>query len=221
MRIGVLGTGVVGRTLGSALVALGHEVRMGSRSAGNENAVAWVEEAGDGASEADFTGAAEFGELLVNATGGAVSVQALEQAGAEHLSGKVLLDVSNPLDFSKGMPPTLTVCNDDSVGEQIQAAFPDARVVKTLNTVTTSVMVEPSLVPGTHTMFVCGNDDDAKAQAREILEAFGWPSASILDLGDITSSRGLEMYLPLWLRLWGATGSGVLNIEVRTAPAPE
>jgi 8-hydroxy-5-deazaflavin:NADPH oxidoreductase len=221
MRIGVLGTGVVGRTLASALVTLGHEVRMGSRSAGNETAVAWVGETGDAASEGDFAGAAEFGEVVINATGGAVSLQALEQAGAEQLRGKVLLDISNPLDFSKGMPPTLTVCNDDSIGEQIQAAYPDVRVVKTLNTVTAALMVDPGGVPGSHTIFVCGNDDDAKAQARELLEGFGWPAASILDLGDISASRGLEMYLPMWLRLWGATGTGMLNIEVRTAPAAD
>jgi predicted dinucleotide-binding enzyme len=116
------------------------------------------------------------------------------------------------------MPPTLTVCNDDSVGERIQAAFPDVRVVKTLNTVAASLMVEPGLVPGPHTIFVSGNDANAKAKAREVLQGFGWPAGSILDLGDITTSRGVEMYLALWIRLWGATGTGVLNVEVRTAP---
>jgi predicted dinucleotide-binding enzyme len=221
MRIGVLGTGGVGRTLAGALVALGHEVRMGSRTSGNEAAVAWAAEAGELASEGTFAVAADFGELVINATAGAASLQALEQAGAEELAGKVLIDVSNPLDFSKGMPPTLTVCNDDSVGEQIQAGFPDARVVKTLNTMTAALMVEPGLVPGTHTIFVAGNDDDAKAQAKELLEGFGWPPESILDLGDISAARGMEMYLPLWLRLWGATGTGVLNVEVRTAPPAE
>ncbi|MGH2841433.1 MAG: NADPH-dependent F420 reductase, partial [Solirubrobacteraceae bacterium] len=160
---------------------------------------------------------AAYGEVVVNATAGAASLQALEQAGAEQLAGKVLVDVSNPLDFSQGMPPTLTVCNDDSLGEQIQRAFPDARVVKTLNTVTAALMVEPALVPGAHTVFVCGNDDGAKTQVRELLAGFGWPPDSILDLGDISAARGTEMYLPLWLRLWGATGTGVLNVEVRTA----
>ena len=217
MRIGLLGTGVVGRTLGSALLRSGHEVRMGSRSAGNEAAVAWASEIGGPATEGTFADAAGFGELVVNATAGAASLQALEAAGAEQLAGKVLVDVSNPLDMSKGMPPTLTVCNDDSLAEQIQRAYPDVRVVKALNTVTASVMVEPSLVAGSHTIFVAGDEDAAKAQVRVLLGEFGWADEAILDLGDITAARGMEMYLPLWLRLWGATGSPVLNVEVRGA----
>jgi hypothetical protein len=217
MRIGLLGTGVVGRTLGSALLRSGHEVRMGSRSAGNEAAVAWASEIGGPATEGTFADAAGFGELVVNATAGAASLQALEAAGAEQLAGKVLVDVSNPLDMSKGMPPTLTVCNDDSLAEQIQRAYPDVRVVKALNTVTASVMVEPSLVAGSHTIFVAGDEDAAKAQVRVLLGEFGWADEAILDLGDITAARGMEMYLPLWLRLWGATGSPILNVEVRGA----
>jgi predicted dinucleotide-binding enzyme len=218
MHIGVLGTGTVGRTLAQALVDRGHEVRMGSRAAGNETAVAWSEGAGPLASEGSFADAAAFGELLFNATAGAASLEALEAAGAEQLAGKVLVDVSNPLDFSQGMPPTLTVCNDDSLGECIQRAHPEVRVVKTLNTVTASLMVQPDLVPGRHTIFMCGDDDDAKAQTRGLLEEFGWAADAILDLGDISAARGTEMYLALWLRLWGATGTGVLNVEVRTAP---
>ena len=217
MHIGVFGTGTVGRTLAQALVDRGHEVRMGSRTAGNPTAVEWAEQAGPLASEGSFADAAAFGELAFNATAGVASLAALEAAGAEQLAGKVLIDVANPLDFSHGMPPTLSVCNDDSLGEQIQRAFPDVRVVKALNTVTASVMVEPDLVPGRHTIFVCGDDDAAKAQARALLEEFGWPAGAILDLGDIKAARGLEMYLPLWLRLWGATGTGVLNVEVRTS----
>jgi predicted dinucleotide-binding enzyme len=216
MRIGVLGTGTVGRTIGSALLRHGHEVRLGSRAAGNEAAVAWAEGIGGPASEGTFADAAGFGELLVNATAGAASLEALEMAGSEQLAGKVLVDVANPLDFSKGMPPTLAVCNDDSLGERIQRAFPDVRVVKALNTVTAALMVDPSRVPGTHTIFVAGNDDTAKAQVAELLQEFGWPAGSILDLGDISAARGTEMYLPLWLRLWQATGTGILNIEVRT-----
>jgi len=215
MRIGVLGTGIVGRTLASALLSNGHEVRLGSRTAGNEAAVAWATAIGGPASEGTFADAAGFGELVVNATAGAASLEALHLAGAEQLAGKVLLDVSNPLDFSHGMPPTLTVCNDDSLGEQIQRAFADVRVVKTLNTVTAAVMVAPALVAGTHTIFVAGDDAAAKAQAGELLHDFGWPAESILDLGDITAARGMEMYLPLWLRLYGATGTVLLNVEVR------
>jgi predicted dinucleotide-binding enzyme len=217
MRIGVLGTGIVGRTLGSALLSNGHEVRLGSRAAGNEAAVAWAQEIGGPASEGTFADAAGFGELVVNATAGAASLDALALAGAEQLAGKVLVDVSNPLDTTHGMPPTLTVCNDDSLAEQIQRAFADVRVVKTLNTVTAAVMVEPSLVSGTHTIFVAGDDADAKGEVGALLREFGWPAESILDLGGITAARGMEMYLPLWLRLWGATGTAVLNVEVRAA----
>jgi predicted dinucleotide-binding enzyme len=217
MHIGVLGTGVVGRTLAQALVDHGHEVRMGSRAAGNENAVAWATESGPLASEGSFADAAAFGELSFNATAGSTSLEALDAAGAEQLAGKVLVDVANPLDFSRGMPPTLTVCNDDSLAEQIQRAHPEVRVVKALNTMTAAVMVAPELVPGTHNAFICGNDDAAKAQATVLLEDLGWPASSILDLGDITAARGMEMYLPLWLRLYAATGTAVLNVEVRAA----
>jgi predicted dinucleotide-binding enzyme len=220
MRIGVLGTGDVGRTLASALLRSGHEVRLGSRAAGNAAAVTWAEEVGGPASEGTFADAAGFGELLINATAGAASLRALEMAGAEQLAGKVLVDVANPLDFSAGMPPTLTVCNDDSLGEQIQRALPDVRVVKTLNTVTAAVMVDPSLVAGTHTMFVAGDDPAAKQQAKDLLREFGWPAGSLVDLGDISAARGMEMYLALWLRLWGAVGTPILNVEVRSADTP-
>ena len=214
MRIGVLGTGTVGQTLATGLVRAGHEVRMGSRQAGNEKATAWAAEAGDRASEGDFAGAAEFGEVVLNATSGAASLEALDAAGADHLDGKLLIDVANPLDFSKGMPPTLTVANDDSLAEQIQRRYPGARVVKTLNTVNAVVMIEPGALPEPHTMFLCGNDDTAKADAAALLADLGWPPGDILDLGDITAARGMEMYLPLWLRLLGATGSPMLNIRV-------
>jgi predicted dinucleotide-binding enzyme len=210
----VLGTGVVGRTLGSRLVGLGHRVVMGSRQAGNETAVAWAAEAGDLASQGSFADAAAAGDTVINATAGTASVAALESAGGEHLAGKVLIDVGNPLDASQGMPPRLSVCNDDSLGEQLQRAFPDARVVKTLNTVNCDVMVKPSIVPGRHTMFVCGNDAAAKRDVCDLLVRFEWPVEDIMDLGDIAGARGMEMYLPLWLRLWGATGTGHLNVHV-------
>ncbi len=220
MRVAVLGTGIVGRTLASALLANGHEVRLGSRTAGNEAAVAWAEQIGGPASEGTFADAAGFGEVVINATAGAASLAALEMAGSEQLAGKVLLDVANPLDTSRGMPPTLTVCNDDSLGEQIQRALPDVRVVKTLNTVTAAVMVDPALVQGAHTVFVAGDDPAAKTQAAELLREFGWPASSIVDLGDISAARGSEMYMALWLRLWGVAGTPVLNVEVRPAATP-
>ncbi len=216
MRIAVLGTGTVGRTLGSALLRNGHEVRMGSRTAGNEAAVAWASEVGGPATEGTFADAAGFGEVVFNATAGSHALAVLEAAGAEQLAGKLLIDVSNPLDFSTGTL-TLSVCNDDSVGESLQRAFPDVRVVKALNTVTASVMVDPSSVEGTHTLFMCGDDDAAKAQAAALLQGFGWPEEAILDLGDIGGARGMEMYLPLWIRLYRATGTAVVNVEVRAA----
>lgn len=217
MRFAVLGTGMVGRTLAGKLVDLGHEVTMGSRAAGNENATAWAGAAGDRAHEGSFVDAARFGEVIVNATAGTASLDALGAAGADALAGKVLIDVANPLDFSGGMPPTLSVCNDDSLAERIQRAFPGARVVKALNTVNAEVMVEPAIVPDRHTIFVAGDDDEAKAQVGDLLVAFGWPREDVMDLGALTSARGMEMYLPLWLSLFGASGTSRLNVRVVSA----
>jgi len=212
MRIGILGTGMVGTALGSKLIQLGHEVKMGSRSANNEKAVKWAKESGPKASYGAFADAAAFGEIVFNCTAGTVSLAALTAAGGSNLKGKVLVDVANPLDFSKGMPPTLTVCNTDSLGEQIQRSFPNVRVVKALNTMNCAVMVEPSVVPGEHDAFVCGNDRQAKDQVTEVLRTFGWKS--IIDLGDITAARGTEMLLPIWLRLMGHYQSPNFNFKI-------
>ena len=214
MKVGVLGTGMAGQALASKLVSLEHDVVMGARQAGNEKAVAWAATAGGTAGEGTFATAAAFGELVVNATSGAVSLAALAAAGVENLAGKVLVDVANPLDFSAGLPPTLTVCNTDSLGEQIQRAFPETLVVKALNTISAEVMVTPGVVEGSHNVFVAGNDAAAKSAVAEMLVSFGWPPGDVLDLGDISASRALEMYLPLWLRLWGATGTRDINVKV-------
>jgi 8-hydroxy-5-deazaflavin:NADPH oxidoreductase len=214
MNIGVLGTGMVGRAIATKLASLGHEIRMGSRKAGNEDAVAWVKEAGNGASEGTFADAAQFGELVINCTAGVASVDALTAAGADNLAGKVLVDVANALDLSKGRPPTLAFCNDDSLGERIQAAFPEARVVKTLNTMNCQVMVDPARVPGEHAVFLSGDDDSAKREVAALLGNFGWPEERIIDLGGISTARGPEMYLPLWLSLYGRLQSGDFNIGV-------
>jgi 8-hydroxy-5-deazaflavin:NADPH oxidoreductase len=214
MRIGVFGTGVVGQTIGTKLVAIGHEVRMGSRSADNENAAKWAGEAGPEASQGTFADAASFGELLFNCTAGLSSLDALRAAGAENLGGKVVVDLSNALDVSHGTPPKVGLGNEDSVGEQLQREFPEARVVKTLNTVNCEVMVDPSKVPGEHNMFVCGNDESAKATVISLLESFGWPATHVLDLGDITAARGIELYLALWLRLWGVAQTPHFNIRL-------
>jgi hypothetical protein len=205
---------MVGKSIASKLVTLGHEVMMGSRTADNEQAAEWVASAGAGASQGTFANAVAFGELLFNCTAGAGSIDAIGTASPSDLTGKTLVDVSNPLDFSHGVPPSLFVSNTDSLGEQIQRAFPDVRVVKSLQTMNCEVMVDPSKVPGEHDVFVCGNDEAAKGEVKQLLESFGWPSGRIVDLGDLSSARGTEMYLPLWLRLWGAVGTGHFNIKV-------
>ena len=217
MRIGVLGTGMVGQAIGTKLVDLGHEVAMGSREAGHENAVAWVKGAGEKATEGSFADAAGHGELVINCTSGVASLAALGAAGEENLSGKTLVDVANPLDASQGVPPTLAFCNDDSLGERIQAAFPASNVVKTLNTMNCQVMVEPTRVPGEHAVFVSGEDEGAKREVNDLLESFGWPEERIIDLGGIRTARGTEMYLPLWLGLYGRLGTGDFNIGVLRA----
>jgi 8-hydroxy-5-deazaflavin:NADPH oxidoreductase len=212
MRIGIIGTGTVGQTIGTRLAQLGHDVKLGSRSASNEKAAKWVSAAGEHATHGTFADAAVFGEIVFNCTGGMVSIDALNQAGAENFKGKPLVDVSNPLDFSRGFPPTMSVCNTDSVAEQIQRTFPDARVVKALNTMTAAVMVNPAAVPGSHDLFLCGNDADAKARVTELLRSFGWPG--VLDLGDITAARGMEMILPIWLRLMGTLKTPMFNFHI-------
>jgi 8-hydroxy-5-deazaflavin:NADPH oxidoreductase len=220
MRIGVLGTGTVGKVIGSALIAQGNQVRMGSRTADNPAASAWAADAGPDASHGTFADAAGFGALVFNCTSGVASLAALEAAGRENLKGKVLIDVANPLDFSKGMPPSLTVCNTDSLAEQIQRALPETRVVKTLNTMNCKIMVNPSLLPDEHNVFLSGNDVDAKkATAGWLGEWFGWRAENIIDLGDITTARGVEMLLPIWVRLYGKFGNADFNFRVtRAAP---
>ncbi len=212
MKIAILGTGMVGQTLGSKLIQLGHEVKMGSRTENNENATQWAKQNGGRASQGTFADAAAFGEIVFNCTAGTASLAALKLASSQNLRGKVLIDVANPLDFSKGMPPTLSVCNTDSLAEQIQRAFPEAKVVKTLNTMNCVVMVNPSLVPGEHNVFVSGNDPQAKAKVKEILGSFGWKST--IDLGDISAARGTEMLLPIWLRLMGLYQSPNFNFRI-------
>jgi predicted dinucleotide-binding enzyme len=215
MKIAVLGTGTVGDTLGSKLVELGHEVAMGSRTNNNEKAREFVDKNNDKASAGTFAYAAAFGEIIFNCTAGVASVEALKSAGENSLNGKILIDVANPLDFSKGMPPSLSVVNTSSLGEEIQKAFPKLKVVKTLNTIWCGLMVDPAMVNnGDHHIFLSGNDKEAKKKVREILRSFGWNDKNIFDLGDITTARGTEMYLPLWLRIWGSTNSGAFNIKI-------
>jgi predicted dinucleotide-binding enzyme len=213
MKIAIFGTGMVGTTIGTKLVSLGHEVKMGSRTVDNAKATAWVEANGKTASQGTYADAAAFGALAFNCTAGTGSVAAIEAAGPKNLEGKILVDVSNPLDFSKGMPPSLSVCNTDSTAEQLQRACPDAKVVKALNTMNCALMVDPSLIKGEHDVFLSGNDAGAKGQVTEILKGwFGWKN--VVDLGDLTAARGQEMFVVLWVRLYGALQSPSFNIHV-------
>ena len=215
MKIGVLGTGVTGQTIASKLVQLGHDVMMGSRDEANPKAVTWAKEEGHNALYGTFMNAAAFGEVIFNCTLGTASLDALRMAGAESLKGKILIDTANPLDRSVENW-TLTVCNVDSLGEQIQREFPETKVVKTLNTVNSNVIVDPLKLIEKTDVFVSGNDIEAKATVVMILrDWFGWKS--IIDLGDITTARGPEMYLLLWHHLRNALPDKRFNIKIVTA----
>lgn len=215
MRIGVLGTGVVGQTLGAALVECGHTVALGSRTADNEAATDWA--ARTGGACATFAHVAAESEVLINATAGTVSLAALRLAGSDNIGAKTLIDVANPLDFSNGFPPTLSVCNTTSLAESLQEEFPDARVVKALNTVNADVMVAPELLGTQHVTFIAGNDEAAKSQSANLLGQLGWQAPQIVDLGDLTGARACEMYLPLWVRLFASRGSANFNIALVTS----
>ena len=229
MKIAVIGTGMVGRALAGRLAGLGHDVVIGTREV--EQTLARTER--------DRMGTPPYSEwqranpavrllrlreagahagLVVNATAGAVSLAALQAVGTTNLAGKVLLDLALPLDLSQGMPPRLLFANSDSLGEQIQRAFPESRVVKTLNTVFFQVMIEPGRVPGPHHIFVAGDDDAAKATTKELLRGFGWPEETIIDLGGIGSARATEMYMQLYFILAGKLGTFDFNIAVVRAP---
>jgi predicted dinucleotide-binding enzyme len=211
-NIAILGTGMVGDALGTKLVSMGHKVKMGSRTVGNEKAAAWTLRNGELASNGTFANAAAFGEIIFNCTSGNVSLEALQLAGHENLQEKILVDVANPLDFSKGMPPSLTVCNTDSLGEVIQRQFTDVKVVKALNTTNCQLMVNPGLLHDPGNLFICGNDADAKAEVESLLRSFGWEK--IIDLGDISAARGTEQLLPIWVRLMGKLGTPMFNFSI-------
>jgi predicted dinucleotide-binding enzyme len=209
----MFGTGMVGTGLGSALAECGEEVMLGSRTADNPDSIEWAAGAGEGALSGTFADAAAFGELLFNATAGTGSLDALASVAEEDLAGKILIDVANPLDFSGGMPPLLFTGNDDSLGERIQRAHPDLRVVKALNTVTVDLMVDPGRLGDVHDLFICGDDDVAKREVERLLgEWFGWER--FIDLGGITNARGTECYLALWIRLYQALGTPMFNMKV-------
>lgn len=211
-KIAILGTGMVGDSIGTKLVSLGYLVQMGSRTANNEKATAWAVRNGELASNGTFASAAAFGDIIFNCTTGHASLEALQLAGRENLQGKILVDVANPLDFSKGMPPSLTVCNTDSLGEVIQRQFTDIKVVKALNTMNCQLMVNPGLLKDPGSVFICGNDAQAKAEVESLLQSFGWKK--IIDLGDISAARGTEQILPIWVRLMGKLGTPMFNFSI-------
>jgi predicted dinucleotide-binding enzyme len=228
MKIAVIGTGTVGRTFASKLISLGHEVMMGTRDVaaklagtekdmyGNPPFSEW-HAANKSVQLGTFAEAAAFGETILNVTQGGNSINALKSAEAKNLNEKVLIDIANPLDFSKGMPPVLLpeLSNTNSLGEEIQKTFPGAKVVKTLNTMWAGLMVNPNMIGGgDHTAFICGNDADAKNKVKSLMNEFGWKNENIFDLGDITSARGTEAVLPIWLRIWSATQNGAFNFKV-------
>ncbi len=212
MKVGVLGTGMVGQALGRKLVELGHEVMLGARSQEHEAAQKWRTQAGPNAKTGDFRQAAAFGEILLNCTQGAISLDVLRSIDRKNLAGKLLIDVANPLDFSHGTPPTLTISNTDSLGESIQREFSETKVVKAFNTVNCQVMVDPTRVKGDHDIFVCGNDSNSKNTVKQLLRDFGWKS--IIDLGDITNARATEQLMPIWIRLWRQFGTADFNFRI-------
>jgi predicted dinucleotide-binding enzyme len=224
MRIGIFGTGMVGQALADRLASLGHDVMIGTREVaaalartepdhyGNPGFGPWHAQHPQ-VRVGTYPETAAHGEMLVNATAGAASLDVLRQARVDQASGRILLDVANPLDFSKGMPPSLSVCNTDSLGEQIQRAFPALKVVKALNTTNATVMANPTAVGGgDHTLFICGNDAEAKASVTALVRSFGW--RDVADVGDITAARGTEMILPLWIRLYGVLQTPMFNFKI-------
>ncbi|MER7841537.1 NAD(P)-binding domain-containing protein [Streptomyces sp. NPDC096040] len=212
MKIGVLGTGEVGRRLAARLAGLGHDVMLGSRTADNPVAAEWARE--HGGHHGAFAEAAAHGELVVNATGGLVALDVLTAAGTANLDGKVVMDVSNPLDFSQGFPPRLVVPEAGSVAEQLQQAFPRARVVKTLNTMNNTLMTDPARVSGPHNVFVCGDDEAAKTEVADLLKSFGWPEQQILDLGGLSAARSVEPVVLLWVTLSSVLHTADFNFAI-------
>lgn len=219
MKYAVLGTGMVGHTLATKLIALGHEVRMGARSANNEKAAAWAQANGALAGNATFADAATWADRVIFAVNGAAVVQVAEATTNAAVADKTVIDVTNPLDMSAGMPPTLVpeLSNTTSAVEALQATLPDARVVKTLNTMNHEIMVDPFRIPGSHDVFVSGDNDAAKADAIALLSEFGWSSP--IDLGPLAAARGTEGMMPFWLRMWGVVGSADFNYRIQQVAA--
>lgn len=218
MNIGVLGTGMVGETIGSALIAKGHSVKMGSRVANNDKALVWSKKEGKHASNGLFSDAANFGEVIFVCLNGEFALDVIKSIPPEYINGKIVVDITNPLDFTQGMPPKLLpeFSNSTSLGEAIQNAIPGAFVVKTLNTINCKLMVNASMINnGDHHLFVCGNDIDAKNNVKHILvDNFNWKADHLIDLGDITNARIVEAIVPFWVSVWQALGTPLFNFKI-------
>jgi 8-hydroxy-5-deazaflavin:NADPH oxidoreductase len=225
MKVSILGTGMVGQAIAGKMTAMGHEVYMGSRNAENAKSntkpnpmtgvsfADWFNK-NHSVNVVDYNELPSDSDIFINATNGKGSVDALNATGKEKLKGKIILDIANPLDFSQGMPPSLYICNTDSLGEKIQREFPESKVVKSLNTMNCYLMMDPSLVPGNHTVFISGNDETAKQEIKSWLMSVGWENSNIIDLGDLSTARGTEMLLPIWLRLYGVLGTVDFNFHI-------
>jgi hypothetical protein len=228
MKISIIGTGTVGQALAVRLSELGYDVMIGTRNVkeklsaieedtyGNPPFSVW-HKSNTGVKLGTFEEAAASGDIVINATHGGNSIAALKLAGSKNLAGKILVDIANPLDFSRGMPPSLLpgLHNTNSLGEEIQKTFPEAKVVKTLNTMWCGLMVNPGMIGnGDHINYLSGNDAGAKAEVKRLLEQFGWKDENLLDLGDITGARATESLLAIWLRVMGVIQTGVFNFRL-------
>lgn len=226
MKAAVFGTGIVGQVVAARLADLGHTVTIATRDVnkalardqkdayGNPPFSEWYQAKKSSITLTVYSNAAASSEIIFNCTNGQGSIEALNLAGNSNLKGKIIVDIANPLDFSKGMPPTLSPVNTDSLGELIQRTFPETKVVKTLNTMVCFLMVNPTLLQGDHSVFVSGNDLAAKNTTKEILKSFGWKESNIIDLGDITTARGTEQLVSLWVRLFGAFQNPMFNFQI-------
>jgi len=204
-RVGVLGTGAVGRRLAAGFRDRGHRVTIGSRDPENEELRGWRSADGAGIAAGTFAEAAAGGELVVLAVLGDAAEQVIADAGRASFAGKVVIDAMNPLDFSGGFPPKLSISGEDSLGERVQRALPDARVVKAFNIIGNPYFVDPLFEEGRPTMLIAGNDDDAKRTVTDLLADFGW--SDIVDIGGIDGSRELEAMCIAWVKIGGVRGA--------------
>jgi len=218
MNIGVLGTGTVGEAIATALTKKGHNVKMGSRTANNEKAIVWAEKFKSHTSQGDFNDAAAFGELIFICLNGAYVLDALHSIDKKNLDGKIVIDITNPLDFSKGMPPQILegLGNSNSLGEEIQNALPKSFIVKTLNTVNYKLMVDAREVnKGDHHLFICGNDAEAKNKVKHFLvDNFHWKADHLVDLGGIEAARAVEAIVPFWVLVHRSLGTPLFNFKI-------